>query len=92
MRSPVSSSTRRSSTRGARTSISCSRHQRPWLGVSVAHDQATTVFVDVVDQARDVAVDLGFEGRGHICLGTLGHQLVQPLDSSALVGSSTCTL
>ncbi len=34
--------------------------QRPRLGVSVAHNQAMPVFVDLVRHARDVAVDLGF--------------------------------
>ena len=76
--SPVSSSTRRSSTRGARTSIGPgSGDQRAGLGVSVAHDQAMPVLVDLVDQARDVAVDLGLEGGGQHPPRTLGHQLVQ---------------
>ena len=42
-----------------------------------AHDQAMPVFVDLVDQARDVAVDLGLEGSGQHPPRPLGHQLVQ---------------
>ena len=76
---PVSSSTRRSSTRGARTSMrSGPGHQRAWLGVSVAHDQAMAVLVDLMDQARDVALDLGLEGGGQHPPRPFGHQLVEP--------------
>jgi hypothetical protein len=91
--SPVTSSTRRSSTRGARTSIgpapvTSDRGSACPLRTTRRCPCSSTL----MDQARHVGVDLGFEGCGQHPPGPFGHDSSSPVASSALAASSTCTL
>ena len=94
-RSPVSSSTRLSLTRGATTSTAPGRGQHlPRLVVAVAHHQPAAVLVELVGERGDVGGDLGLQRRGQHPPGTLAHDLVDqrpPTDAGPVRSSASAS-
>ena len=78
IRSPVTRSVRRSSTRGARTVTAPGRgRDLPLAGVAVAHHQPPATLVPLGRVRGEIRVDLGLQGGGQHPPGALAHDRVQ---------------
>ena len=78
LRSPVSSSTRLSLTRGARIGTVPEPDRQPALPrAPVADDQPLAVLADLIGERRDVLVDLGLERRRDHPASALPREIIE---------------